>query len=194
MQKLSQQFIANILFLLNQGHSVRKIASSTGVCHTTVLRLSRQHPSTSPRPSAGWSSKLLSTNIRHAACLISSSKADTAVDVTKTLQLGGSGPVSTETVRKELKKFGMKAVVKCKQPFLSKKHQIARLDFAEKYQYWTVEDWKRVVWSDETKISRMGSDGRKWVWKQKGEGLSERLVQGTQKFGGGSLMLWRCFQ
>ena len=117
MQKLSQQFIANILFLLNQGHSVRKIASSTGVCHTTVLRLSRQHPSTSPRPSAERPSKLSSTDIRHAARLISSGKADTAVDVTKTLQLSGSGPVSTETVRRGLKKFGIKAVVKCKQLF-----------------------------------------------------------------------------
>ena len=49
-----------------------------------------------------------------------------------------------------------------------------------------------VVWSDETKINRLGSDGRKWVWKKVGEGLSDRLVQGTQKFGGGSLMMWGC--
>jgi hypothetical protein len=28
-----------------------------------------------------------------------------------------------------------------------------------------VEDWKKVVWSDETKTNRLGSDGRKWVWK-----------------------------
>ena len=28
------------------------------------------------------------------------------------------------------------------------------------------------------------------MWKKQGEGLSDRLVQGTLKFGGGSLMLW----
>jgi hypothetical protein len=55
-----------------------------------------------------------------------------------------------------------------------------------------VEDWKRVIWSDETKINRLGSDGRKWVWKKPGEGLSDRLVEGTVKFGGGSLMMWGC--
>ena len=135
MQRLSQQLIANIFSLLNQSHSARKIASSTGVCHTTVLRLFRQHPSTSPRPSAGRPFKLSSTDIRHAARLISSGKTDTTVDVTGTLQLSGLGPVSTETIRRGLKEFGMKAVVKCKQLFLSKKHQIARLDFAEKHQY-----------------------------------------------------------
>ena len=66
------------------------------------------------------------------------------------------------------------------------------MDFALAHQYWTVEDWKRVVWSDETKINRLGSDGRKWAWKKSGEGLSDRLVEGTLKFGGGSLMMWGC--
>ena len=56
-----------------------------------------------------------------------------------------------------------------------------------------MEDWKKVVWSDETKINHLGSDGRKWVWKKAGEGLSDRLVEGTLKFGGGgSLMVWGC--
>ena len=86
----------------------------------------------------------------------------------------------------------MKAVVKKKKPFLSKQHRKARMDFALAHQHWTMEDWKKVVWSDETKINRLGSDGRKWVWKKAGEGLSDRLVQGTQKFGGGSVMVWGC--
>src|SRR5215831_17996243 len=55
-----------------------------------------------------------------------------------------------------------------------------------------MEDWKQVIWSDETKIKRFGSDGRKWAWKKQGEGLSQRLVEGTVKFGGGSLMMWGC--
>ncbi len=55
-----------------------------------------------------------------------------------------------------------------------------------------MEDWKRVIWSDETKINRIGSDGKQWVWKQVGEGLISREVQGTVKFGGGKIMVWGC--
>jgi hypothetical protein len=66
------------------------------------------------------------------------------------------------------------------------------LDFALAHRDWTVEDWKRVVWSDETKINHLGSDGRKWAWKKAGEKLSDRLVKGTLKFGGGSAMVWGC--
>ena len=49
-----------------------------------------------------------------------------------------------------------------------------------------------MVWSDETKINCLGSDGCKWVWKRLGEGLSDRLVEGTVKFGEGSVMIWGC--
>ena len=55
-----------------------------------------------------------------------------------------------------------------------------------------MEDWKWVIWSYETKINHIGSDGKRWAWKKAGEGLSDRLVQGTVKFGGGSLMMWGC--
>ena len=86
----------------------------------------------------------------------------------------------------------MKAVVKRKRPLLSKRHRKARLDFTISHQHWTVEDWKKAVWSDETKINHLGSVGRKWVWKKDGEGLSDRLVGGTLEFGGGCLMVWGC--
>ena len=55
-----------------------------------------------------------------------------------------------------------------------------------------MDDWKRVIWSDETKINCLGSDGHKWAWKKAGEGLSNRLVKETVKFDGGSVMMWGC--
>ena len=66
------------------------------------------------------------------------------------------------------------------------------MDFAIRHKDWTLEDWKRVVWSYETNINCLGSDGRKWAWKRAGEGLNDRLVESTMKFGGGSVMLWGC--
>ena len=64
------------------------------------------------------------------------------------------------------------------------------MDFAESHKEWTLEDWMRVWWSDETKINHLGSDGRHWVWKEVVEGLSDRVVEGTVKVGGGNVMMW----
>ena len=69
--------------------------------------------------------------------------------------------------------------MKQKRHFFSKHHRRKRLDFALSHQDWTVDDWKCVIWSDETKNNCIGSDDRKWAWKKAGEGLSDRLVKGT---------------
>ena len=72
-------------------------------------------------------------------------------------------------MRNTLKEASLKAVVKKKKPLLSISYRKRRLAFALKYQHWTVEDWKRVLWSDETKINRIVSDGQKYVCKRKEE-------------------------
>lgn len=192
MRSLSPATQNHILSLLDAGHLAKHIAASTGHSIGTVSKLRSKHRSHLLKSTGGHPTKLTPSNIRHAQRLISSGKAETAVDVAKALRDVTNQPLSTQTVHNGLKAAGMKAVVKKKKPLLSKKHRKARMDFALTHQHWTVEDWKRVVWSDETKINRLGSDGRKWVWKKAGESLNNRLVQGTQKFGGGSVMIWGC--
>ena len=72
-------------------------------------------------------------------------------------------------------------------------HRQKRLKFAHTHANWTVEDWKRVLWSDETKINRIGSDGKVYTWKPRGESISDRTTSPTVKHGGGNnLMVWGC--
>ena len=46
-----------------------------------------------------------------------------------------------------------------------------------------------MLWSDETKINRIGSDGKVYLWKTRGEPLSDRTTTPTVKHGGG-ITLW----
>ncbi len=192
MHTLSQSKQLHILSLLDAGHTASHIASTTDHSLSTISRLHSKHHSHLSKSIGGHPTKLSPANLCHATHLISSRKAETATAIAKSLSTITNQPLSAQTVRNHLKKLGMKAVVKQKRPFLSKKHQKARMDFALAHQYWTVDDWKRVIWSDETKVNRLGSDGRKWAWKRSGENLSERLVEGTLKYGGGSVMIWGC--
>ena len=192
MQPLSSANIANILALIDCDHSAHQIASITGFHPSTITCVWSKHRSHIPKPSGGRPSKLSPTNIRHAVRLINTGKADNAAQVTQSLQSITNQSLSKQTVRRHLKQAGLKAVVKKKRPLLSQCHKRERLDFALSHRDWTIADWMRVVWSDEVKINRLGSDGRKWVWKSAGEGLSDCLVEGTLKFGGGSMMMWGC--
>ena len=158
------------------------------VGHSTVHRILLSIGPSLPRHHAGRPATLKAQDQRRLARKVTSGAADTAPQLKKLLDLN----VTTQTIRNTLRKAGLKAAVKQKKPFLSKAHQRRRLEFALEHQHWTLDDWSRVVWSDETKINRLGSDGRAWVWKKPGSALREQHVSGTVKFGGGSLMVWGC--
>jgi hypothetical protein len=96
-------------------------------------------------------------------------------------------------VARSLKRSGLTSFIKRKKPLLTEKHKRVRLAFAKKYQHWTVDDWKRVVFSDETMINRWGSGGRQYGWKKLGAELQPIHTTPTLKHGGGSIMVWSCF-
>jgi transposase len=192
MKALSSTKVDLVVQMLKSGHSGRHISSTLDISIASISKIRLKHCPDIPKSSGGRPTKLSPANIHYATHLIERGKADNAAQVTRTLQNIINQPLSSQTVRRTLKQVGLKAVVKRKRPFLSKRHRKARMDFAVTHLHWTVEDWKRVIWSDETKINRLGSDGRKWVYKRSGESLSDRLVEGTLKFGGGSIMMWGC--
>ena len=104
----------------------------------------------------GHPAKLSPANIHHAQHLIYSGKVKNASQLTNPLANIIKQPLSTQTVRLTLKKAGTVAVKKQKRPFLSKRHRRERLDWALAHQHWTMEDWKKVVHSDESKINHFG--------------------------------------
>ena len=125
-----------------------------------------------PKPSGGRPLKLSSTASRHIVQLISSSKAETAVDVSRILQDTLNTSISAETVQRNLKSTGLKSVVKSKHPLLSAQHKKVQLDFALAYKDWILEDWKHVIWSDKTKSIAWGQMGRSGLGKmQEGDSV-----------------------
>ena len=52
----------------------------------------------------------------------------------------------------------MTFVLLSRRPLLKKADRVEHLKFARYHVNWTVEDWKRILWSEETKINRIGSD------------------------------------
>ena len=92
-----------------------------------------------------------------------------------------------------MKEAEFHSATKKKVPMLKLTHHQRQFKFARYHENWTVEDWKRALWSDETKINCIGSDGKVYVWKQQREPLSDCTTTPTVKHGGGNnLMVWGC--
>ena len=64
-------------------------------------------------------------------------------------------PVSTSTVKRRLWDAGLLGRVAKKKPYLR-----LRLRWAKEHRHWTEEDWKKVLWIDESKFEVFGSHKR----------------------------------
>ena len=84
------------------------------------------------------------------------------------------------------------AQVQQRKSFLSHEHVLARLKFAQRYENWTVDDWKRVIFSVETNINRFKKDGRSWCWIGDGDCVGPQHVHQIVKHGGGSVTIRGC--
>lgn len=192
MKSISEEIRNNVVVLVNAGHSLRQIGQRLGISYSTVKRVRDTIDTDIQQSRGGRPAKLSQHDKRNMIRSIMSGTANNAVQLSKQLKDNTDINVSSQTVRRALKEAGMKSVAKKRKPRLSWRHRQQRLEFALQFKDYTVEDWKRVVWSDETKINRVGSDGVEWAWKREDEGISDRLVQPTVKFGGGSIMIWGC--
>ena len=77
---------------------------------------------------------------------------------------------SAKTMRRALKEAGMKAAVKKKKLRSLPRHVRQRMEFALGHQHWTVEDWKRVIWSDEKRSTGWDSIGVSGCGKDRKKG------------------------
>jgi transposase len=117
----------------------------------------------------------------------------TAVDITTELKKHYAVNLHVSTTKRRLKGMGLHGRHGVKKPFVSKKNQIARLEFARAHLNWTTVDWSKILWSDESKFDLFGSDGIHYVRRPVGMRNDVRYQIPTVKHGGGSVMVWGCF-
>ena len=82
-----------------------------------------------------------------------------ASDAKKWVNLNFNIIVSDETIRKTLKTHGLECFKKQRRPSLTPRHIKARLNFAKGKRKLTYTDFKKFLYSDESKFNLSGSDG-----------------------------------
>lgn len=191
MAKTSPTVRGRIVELHELGLSSRQIAKKYHCSHSTVLDILRRYNQTGScrnRPKPGRPRALSPSTTHHDYMLIRRGKVHNATD----LQRQFHPKLSARTVQRELRRAGLRACVPRKVPFLTHRHKQVRLVFARHTREWGPREWKVIIFSDETKLNLLSSDGRDYVWRKPGEAYRDNNTVKTKKYGGGSLMLWGC--
>ncbi len=191
MVKIGDQQKRTMKFYLEKGLTQREISSKMNIAKSTVGWYSKKI-NFKPKSQKGRHKILTEREENFVITQISTGKSADATQLTKELKQRFDINCSRNTVARVLKKNGLKSAEKKKKPLLSQKNIKARLEFAKSHQDWTSDDWKRVIFSDETKINRFNSDGRTWYWSKDPTILNDKSVQQTVKHGGGKIMMWGC--
>jgi len=185
-----------IIALHEQGYSYNRISHFVGKRQGAVSRFLRTfcgRPSLSDRHRRGAPRKLTTWDEHVIKLLILSGECQSAAEVARQAPNLGLPAVSANTVRRALRRQGLVARVKPPKHFLTKSHMRRRLELARAHRHWSESDWRRVLFSDETKLLLVNAHGRTWCWREPGpQPLCARAVMPSKQFGDGSILLWGC--
>jgi transposase len=104
-------------------------------------------------------------------------------------------PISTRTIQRRLRTTGVRKWRAVKRALLTTDHTKEHLKWAKAHQGWTIEDWAKVIWSDESAIKKDSDTRTVWIWRHqnKREKYLPKNVRGKKRDGGISQMVWGCF-
>jgi transposase len=192
-KKIKNSLLSEIETLLMSGKSIREVSTKTGVSKSEVGRLrSKLLPCDTVKDKGGRKKILNEEEEKKIVKLVSKGKLENATSASNFMEMEIGKKISLQTIRRTLKTYGLKSHIKKKKPFLSEVHKKKRFDFAKKYKNWGTKEWRKVIWSDETKINVFSSDGKEYYWKRTDGDMLSHHTKPTVKHGGGKVVIWGC--
>ena len=100
--------------------------------------------------------------------------------------------VSPSTVYRILKDNNYSSYKQTVKPGLTLDMKKARYDWCKAHEHWEMEDWKNVIWTDETSVQMGGIRGKRRVWRTPEESHHPHVIKRRWK-SFKEFMFWGCF-
>lgn len=175
----------------DRGDSLRDIKQHTGFSLSQIRRACRNDVDLTPQKhKSGRPSKLSPEALQQVIAWIQQSlehRILTCDQVCMQLSL----PICGETLRIALKKKGMEAHPAAQKPPITDRHRIKRLQWARERSDWSLDQWKRIIFSDEAWFCS-GWHRMPYIHRFHDERYHETAVVGQSKQRSG-IMVWACF-
>jgi transposase len=192
MRKFPEKTISEIIKLYEKNKSSRKVGQLLNIGKSTVAKILRDKKIIPSNINVGRPRKISLRKEKYIVNLFDRGRFQSSTDGVKYLEDMYGLEVTPKTIRNILIKNGLKCYRKQKKCLLLKKHKNDRLHFVNMYSSFTFFEWKKVIFSDETKINLDGSDGNRKYWRKPSIPGNKYPYIENRKFGGGNIMSWGC--
>ncbi|GFX67639.1 transposase domain containing protein [Trichonephila clavipes] len=125
--------------------------------------------------------------------MVKQNRSQAVPQLTAQYNAGPSRIASEQTVQRTLLNMGLRIKRPTRVPLLTKRHHQLRLRWAREHRDWSIDQWERVAWSDESLIFINHANGRVRIHRLLGEQLLPQCTVGDTQAGGGDIMLWGTF-
>lgn len=98
-------------------------------------------------------------------------------------------PISLTTVERRLREGDLFGRIAVRKPLLRPGNKRKRLLFAKDHENLSIDQWKNVLWSDESKFELFGFHRRKYYRRKVNKRYHSKCIVPTVKYGGGSTMV-----
>lgn len=184
---------AQVVALIEAGQNQSAVARQLNISRYSVRRVYQRYRETGGYERRRGSGRARATTQRDNRFLVTTALRNrrlTTVDLAHHLQEVREVEVSRWTVRRRLAEGGLTAHRPANGPKLAPAHRQARLRFAQEHVNWTVDQWRTVLFSDESRMCLHGNDGRGRVYRRPTERFAPCCITERVAYGGGSCMFW----
>ena len=189
-KQCSPKTLSKIEVHLENGLSEREVAQAVGVSRGVIQNVIRrlQDGSSDYKRRSGRSRKTTTRTDRHIEFAALRDRQVTLRELQADLTVVTGQPLSHSLISRRLSEKGLNARRPRKKPLLTDEHRRVRRQWAANHRDWREDDWTRVLFTDESKIS-IGNYGCTYVWRRQGEELSPECCLSTVQHPA-SVMLW----
>lgn len=178
------------------GLSIRTISSKLKIPKSTVayaIQRYRETRSNFDRSRCGRPRKTTKQEDKSIVLLSKRNRRRTAPEITADFNNCHKKEISVDTVKRRLRSAGLYGRVAVQKPLLRPQNKKKRLQWAKEHKNWTIDDFKNVFWTDESKFEIFGSKRRTYVRRSVNKKMLPACITPTVKHGGGSVMVWGGF-
>jgi len=195
-KELSDFERGKIIGFYEGGNSERAISKKTGHGKTTIHNIITKYHETgrfTVASRSGRPKKLTERDKRHLKTIITQNRREPVAKIHEIFNESTGNEVSNCTIRRTLYEMGYHSHTALRKPNVSEANRKIRLNWARERCLWTIDDWKKIVWSDESRFTLFQNDGKIQVWRLPKEKYDINCLVPTVKHGGGGIMMWGCF-